>query len=438
MRRKGDPIWHQVHVEIPFPPPEGPWSQIVSTIKETANAIGVYLVEKDTDDIDVSRFHLNTRQVRGLAPPQTLPLQTPVGTSTSNRTVFVDADTLSTQAPDTQSSLPSPFTVSSEPEGLCEAGGKVCLWCCYEGAASIRYTPEAWPGSNKFGLQDEVQTASEINTDVPPILYRWANVDSQGVNTRSLIISGLFSNSDQDFFAPDEIPQEEFEQYATQHVSYEKSLSPFISTFQSLLAPLHRAIRAGEGAAVTFINTSKIETKVYSAKSLVWDLGIKIKGYRGLGEYLVWGKIPTPAIICTFKISSLVSIAEEDAGIGEILQLNRIKSSKRNRNELQTALSKGPGRMDGSSGVIVGRLLRKLDVPSPYLEAIAIKISYSWRFARCKDNSDYLSGVQAGYHGHGSSLSPSPVFEQPLLGMPSSPHPHTQKEEPSASPRKKI
>lgn len=143
MRRKGDPIWHQVHVEIPFPPPEGPWSQIVSTIKETANAIGVYLVEKDTDDIDVSKFHLNTRQVRGLAPPQTFPLQTPVGTSTSNRTVFVDADTLSTQAPDTQSSLPSPFTVSSEPEGLCEAGGKVCLWCCYEGAASIRYTPEA-------------------------------------------------------------------------------------------------------------------------------------------------------------------------------------------------------------------------------------------------------------------------------------------------------
>lgn len=283
-------------------------------------------------------------------------------------------------------------------------------------------------------MQDEVQTAPEISTDMPPILYRWANVDSQGVNTKSLIISGLFSNSDQDFFAPDETPREEFEQYATKHVSIEKSLSPFISTFQSLLAPVHRAIRAGEGAAVTFIDTSKLETKVYSAKSLVWDLGIKIKGYRGLGEYLVWGKVPTPAIFCTFKISTLVSIAEEDVGIGDILQLSRIKSSKRNRNELQRALSKGPGRVDGSSGLVVGRLLRKLEVPSPYLEAVAVKISHSWRFARCKDTSDYLNGVQAGYHGHGPSPSPSPALEQQLLGTPSSPPPHTQQEEPLVVP----
>lgn len=170
---------------------------------------------------------------------------------------------------------------------------------------------------------------------------------------------------------------------------------------------------------MTFIDTSKLETKVYSAKSLVWDLGINIKGYRGLGEYLVWGKVPTPAIICTFKISTLVSIAEEDTHVGEILQLNRIKSTKRNRNELQTALSKGPGRVDGSSGLVVGRLLRKLEVPSPYLEAVAVKISHSWRFARCKDTSDYLSGVQAGYHRHGPSPSLSPAFEQPLLGTPS-------------------
>ncbi|EYE94837.1 uncharacterized protein EURHEDRAFT_479335, partial [Aspergillus ruber CBS 135680] len=249
-------------------------------------------------------------------------------------------------------------------------------------------------------MQDEVQSAPEISTDIPPIYYRWANVDSQGVNTKSLIISGLFSNSDQDFFGPDEIPQEAFEQYVIKHVSTEKFLSPFISTFQSLLAPVHRAIRAGEGAAVTLIDTSKLETKVYSAKSLVWDLGIKIKGYRGFGEYLVWGKVPTPAIICTLKISTLVSIAEEDTGIGEILQLNRIKSFKRNRNELQTALSRGPGRVDGSSGLVVGRLLRKLNVPDPYLEAVAVNISYSWRFARCKDTSNYMSGVQAGYHGH--------------------------------------
>lgn len=143
MRRKGDPIWHQVHVQVPFPPPEGFWLQMVSTIKETAIASGVSLVEKNIDDIDVSGFLLNPRQVRRPAPLQILPLQTPVDTPTSIRTAFVDVDTPSTQAPGTQSSLSSPSSVSSQPEGLCEAGGKICFWCCHEGAVSTRDTPEA-------------------------------------------------------------------------------------------------------------------------------------------------------------------------------------------------------------------------------------------------------------------------------------------------------
>lgn len=163
---------------------------------------------------------------------------------------------------------------------------------------------------------------------------------------------------------------------------------------------------------------------MHSAKSLVWDLGTRIRGYRGLGEYLVWGKIPTPAIICSFRISTLVRIAEEDARIREILQLNCIKSFKRNRNELQKALSQGPGRVDSASGLVVGRLLQKLNVPSSYLEPVAIMLSHSWRFARCKDTSEYLTGVQAGYHGHRPSSSP--VLGQSLLNTPSSslpPHP---------------
>lgn len=143
MRRKGDPIWHQVHVEVPFPPPEGPWLQMVSTIKETATASGVSLVEKNIDDIDVSGFYLNTRQVRRPASLQIFPLQMLVDTSTSNWTVSVDVDTPSTQAPGMQSSLSSPSSVSSQPEGLCEAGGKICFWCCHERAVSTGNTPEA-------------------------------------------------------------------------------------------------------------------------------------------------------------------------------------------------------------------------------------------------------------------------------------------------------
>ena len=139
MRRKGDPIWHQVHVQVPCPPPEGPWLQMVSKIKETANAIGVSLVQKNIDDIDVSGFHL----ARQLAPIQILPLQTAVDAPTSNPTAFVDVETPGSHVPGTQSSLSSLSSASSQPEGLCEAGGKICFWCCHEGAVSTRDTLEA-------------------------------------------------------------------------------------------------------------------------------------------------------------------------------------------------------------------------------------------------------------------------------------------------------
>lgn len=175
-----------------------------------------------------------------------------------------------------------------------------------------------------------------------------------------------------------------------------KCASPFISTFKSLLAPVHRGLRAREGAIVSIFNSSRLQTDAYSAQRLVKELGIEISGYRGIAEYLVWGRIPTPAIICSFTISNLVRIAEEDKEIGRLLRLGLIESFPRIRTKLHNALDKGPGEADRRSGLAIGRLLVRLNLPSSYAEGFARSLCYSWHFKKTKLD-DYLQGVKDGY-----------------------------------------
>lgn len=188
--------------------------------------------------------------------------------------------------------------------------------------------------------------------------------------------------------------------------------SPFISTFKSLRAPVHRALRARDGAIVSIFDSSRLQTEAYSAQKLVKELGIRISGYRGVGEYLIWGRIPTPTIICSFTMSNLVRIAEEDKEIGRLLQLGLIESFRWNRDKLHNALSNGPGKADRRSGLAIGRLLARLNLPSSYAEGVARSFCYSWHLKKRKLD-DYLQGVEEGY------LAPMTV--PTALETPSSP-----------------
>lgn len=233
--------------------------------------------------------------------------------------------------------------------------------------------------------------------DFPRILYRWSNIDSQGANTRALILAGLFANTEESFFSPEEIPKPDFDNYVRSHVNISKTVTPFVSTFNSPLAPVHRSLRAREGALISIIDSSRLEGYVYSARQLVRDLDIQIPGYRGIGEYLIWGRVPTPAIICSFTITELVRIANDDAEIGQLLQLDRIEAYKRNQPRLKRALSRGPGKLDWRSGCAVGRLLEKLNLPVAHIDKVALAICRSWQFSRSGSKHDYTRGARHGY-----------------------------------------
>lgn len=251
---------------------------------------------------------------------------------------------------------------------------------------------------------DKPDRTSDKDEEPPGILYRWSNVSSQGVNARTLILPGLFSNTEQDPFLPEEIPQTDFENYVRSHVSISKTVTPFVSTFNSPLAPVHRSLRAREGALISIIDSSRLEGHVYSARKLVRDLDIRIPGYRGIGEYLVWGRVPTPAIICSFTTTELVTIANDDTEIAQLLQLDRIEAYKRNQSRLKRALSRGPGKLDRRSGTAVGRLLEKLNLPDAYINRVALGICRSWKFSTSGSEHDYIKGVRQGFLSSLASL----------------------------------
>ena len=163
--------------------------------------------------------------------------------------------------------------------------GEKCLWCHMEGVFSKASEPQvmtAIPKHQDSWLTDHLKQPEQRGTniwsagakDIPPLLYRFSNIDSAGINSKQLIVAGLFA-SDADVKPPDEFSSDEFKNHVTNHVRINRVLTPFISTFMTPLSPIYRALKAREGAIVTIIDATKLQTPVYSAKTLVFDMNLR-------------------------------------------------------------------------------------------------------------------------------------------------------------------
>ena len=226
-----------------------------------------------------------------------------------------------------------------------------------------------------------------------------------------MFLAGLFID-ELDYFAPNDIETKEFEQHVVNHVSIFEVPTPFISTFRSMLAPIHRATQKKEGAIITMIDSKKLQTQVYSAQKLIRKVGLKVGRYNGGGEYLIWGKVHKSAIISSFKVSSLLQVASEHPHIERILQLDVIRTYEKAGRSLHQVLAKGPGQLDHQSGLIIGELLAHLKVPQQYFHSIGQGIVYSWRLNTKKGSwQEFIGGMNSGYlslsevHDPGTALS---------------------------------
>ena len=215
-----------------------------------------------------------------------------------------------------------------------------------------------------------------------------------GINSKQLFLAGMFA-AGAPFKSPEEYSPGQFKQLVMHHVRIDKVLTPFISTFEAPLSPIHRALHKQEGAIVTIFDSNKIQTPIYSAKSLVSNMEIRRSRYDGRTEYLIWGEILTEAIVATFKISELQRIATEDKEIGNILQLNQLsKRGLRDMTSLGTVAHNRSVRLSRQSGLSVGKLLQLLGISKIYVEEVATSIARSWQFYRRGAWDEYIHGVK--------------------------------------------
>ncbi|RHZ71376.1 hypothetical protein CDV55_104936 [Aspergillus turcosus] len=397
MKRHGDPIWGKVHKS---PLNSGDWLPIKEMIIDVAQYLGISLVERDKDDIDTSKYRPRTPRPVRTSAPESAPTSAPALSFSSENSTPLSGTIIDHQnnSPSGRQNLSiNKQSLSVQP--LTQHGGKICWWCLDQGDDAA-----------------ELNTPSTL-TWTPPLLYRWSNADSQGINTPKRYTAGLFADSEVSPFLPEDIPPEKFNDYVLKHVeritpTSHPTPSPFISTFKSILAPIHRAVRGMEGARVSIIDTMKLNGPLYSARDLVRKNKIKIRGYSGIGEYLIWGDVPTPAIICSFKISTLIQIAQDNEDIGRILQLDRIASKTHVRGNLRTVLSKETGSMNlnHASGVSLGKLLHFINVPEAYYQMVGEGIIRSWQLQKQGAWQEFQQGLEVGFTRlYQSSFSPYQV-----------------------------
>ncbi|EHA24266.1 hypothetical protein ASPNIDRAFT_131421, partial [Aspergillus niger ATCC 1015] len=297
---------------------------------------------------------------------------------------YVD-DNEETSGVQEQVPVPETIDITQIDISLCSGGDKVCFWCVQD-QISNEAQEKINPPRSRPRWTDEV----------PPVIYRWSNIDSQGVNSKTLLLAGLFADGRQ-IFMPEDICQEEFTGYFLNHVHIEKTPSPFISTFCSMLAPIHRALWNKEGAIISIIDTKKLDTKVYPAIKLFREQNLRIRGYDGRGEFLVWGKIPSAAIICAVKISTIQQLADEHVEIGQFLQLENLISHQYNRKQLHDDLAKESGQLDRISGFKIGKFLNSINLPFEFSKEVSKGLFYSWRLKRQGTWESFYKGVDTGY-----------------------------------------
>lgn len=324
------------------------------------------------------------------------------------------------------------YNSSRDPEPLVTSHGKVCFWCAREGVHPEEHTlttsrvDESLQGHNQEINDPSVRESPTLEAenvapadldmdnwshlpgecgvdDLPPLLYRWSNTNSQGVNTESVLVAGWFTGSYPYVIFPGQLSQEEFLGIFTSHVTRVHVSTPFISTFARPLAPIHRALRHRSNAKISVIDPRKLPTPVFNAQLLAQITGTTVRRWKGYGEFAVWGYIPSEAIVCTFDIATLEDVASRDIEIQQFLQLSLIQGEatchRRLRQDLRVNLQT-LGHEDHSS--ILVRLAQQLGVPEDYCWYFATDIHQAWTINlgdTCHDSEELLD----------SASSPEPV-----------------------------
>jgi hypothetical protein len=233
----------------------------------------------------------------------------------------------------------------------------------------------------------------ELSIDrIPPLLFRWWNRDSQGLNSKNQFLAGIFRHRER--FDPKDITGTEFKAFFRRHVTKQEVATPFISTFSFPLAPFHRALTGQKGAMVSIIDTSKVTSKIFYAHPLAAQTRTFTHSWKGYAEYLVWGQIPAEAIVSTLDINSVGLIAQLNRDINRLLQPLIIGKMLRCNQKLRDILAiRRKGKSSFRCGLTLRKLLVLLQVPRAYWQDFASKFAHCWGWKYAQEKREFLDGV---------------------------------------------
>ncbi|KAJ6021781.1 hypothetical protein N7540_007285 [Penicillium herquei] len=264
------------------------------------------------------------------------------------------------------------------------------------------------PGSTPIVSVNDLQFGDILGRclpdQMPTVLFRWYNIDSQGINSEDLIRAGLFTGDDNFDLDVNHVRKHEILEMFESHVSKAKCPSPFISTFVHPLSPIHRAIRKQNEARLAMIDTSKLgpDAIVIKASTLVQLTNTRTRKWRGYGEYLIWEEVPRNAILCTFKISRLEDIAMDWLDIGEFLQLDVLRNTKFSDKHLYWELAKNLEMMPGNTlNEALLNMVKLLEVPNEFEETVAQRFKEAWMsMGRFSGTTEQGLGLQSSQQRH--------------------------------------
>ncbi|KAJ6079352.1 hypothetical protein N7467_009105 [Penicillium canescens] len=406
MRSSGDVVWYHVHMDTEFST-HAEWTEIVEKIRAAAEVLRFDLCEKTRDGTDTSLwksrrsyaawadFHASVLLVSHNMPKTTTSVKRDDDQGT------ITDDNASTQAAHVSNEKSSTWHESeARHSGLkvYEYRGKPDSDCSTETLDFVVAAPKeprqvSTNDPQTSGQTDQVPKKHDQSHDlsvdkVPPLLYRWWNIDSQGTNSKYQFRSGLFCN--RETFNPEDITESEFKAFFRGHVTKQEVASPFISTFSFPLAPIHRALISQKGAMVSIIDTSKVTSKIFYACPLA-DLYTQLERLRrvsGLGE------IPAEAIVSTLDINTMELIALLNHDINRLLQLQVIRDMPRCNQKLRDVLAmRHKWKSSFQCGLTLRKLLVLLQIPRAYWEDLAPKFARGWGWKYAAEKRVFLEGV---------------------------------------------
>ncbi|KAJ5919792.1 hypothetical protein N7454_009627 [Penicillium verhagenii] len=427
MRNDMNPIWFHVHVDTKFRL-NCDWLSRTNDIKKAAQRLGINLQEKGADNIDTTRFKdfdINAQKEVTLKEyfnsvslsdwsmaTASLPIRAHETLEEQQSTIDNTDDHVDDHVDDvidngvydenfdeisnwieTTNPLPE---IEPSFESLVLGNPKLCLWCHHEGlldaedechqSACMEVDMEV---DMEVHMEVDMEVAMEVDNgendrfpgvceaaDIPPLLFRWSNVDSQGINSRAGLRAGLFVDNEM-IVDLDGLTKEKYLEYFVHHVTRARVSSPFISSCTGPIMPIHRALRNQRGAKVAIIDTAKLNTMVVKAQNLVPLTETRTPRWRGYGEYLIWREIPEAAVICEFAITRLEQIAEDAPDIKDFLQLELMRSQKFCSSELYVQLA---CRLETCKYdfLTLERLTIHLNVPVEWRGPVAEKFKEAW------------------------------------------------------------